>query len=215
MSNKTEFFTIGPVPVAFPSIFTPSKPRGSNQEEKYNVNLLLTAEQYAQVAKPQLDALIAQAFPNGESANPQFKWPFYECKFKADTYPGGAEQNMLYGNAKSQFPIEVVEGDARTAVLDPNSIKDGSIVYASINFYPFNKAGNIGVGCGLGPVWHVGDGPALNVSGGTSADSAFGGIQVDTSVAPQAPTAAPSAPAAPTQAAPAQASMAPPPPPGS
>lgn len=189
-SIKSEPFTVGPVTLAFPSLFVPSKPRNSTGDDKYNTGLVVTAEQYAQVIKPQIDALITAAFPNGEAQNPKFNWPFYECIHKRDTYPVAADRGMLYGNAKSQFELEVLDG-ARQPIINPGIIKDGAQAYLSLHLYSFNKGGGLGIGLGLGPVLYVEQGEALNVSGGTSGAEAFAGIEVNTSVPASANVAPP------------------------
>lgn len=189
MSNSinTKPITLGEVVIAFPSLFEPSKAPNATGDPKYNTGLLLTKEQYDNQVKPELDSLIAQVFKDGEADNPQFKWPFYECKHKAKTYPGGAAAGMYYGNAKSQYQGQVVDA-ARAPILDPGKIKDGARAYISVHFYSFTTGSN-GIGCGLGPVMYVGDGEALNTSGGATADEAFAGIEVDTTVAPTPPPA--------------------------
>jgi len=190
MSNKerTEEFTIGPVVLAFPSLFKPSKPRDSEGEEKFNTAIIVTAEIYAAQIKPQMDALIAANFSASDTASNRFNWGFLPCTYKPATYPPELTTGMWFGNAKSQTKKDVVDRN-QMPIMDPNVIRDGAKVYISINLYAFNKAGNVGVGVGLGPVMHIGDGPALNVGGGISAGVAFAGIQIDPSIAP--PQAAP------------------------
>jgi len=206
-SIKSEPFTVGPVTLAFPSLFVPSKPRNSTGTEKYNTGVVVTAEQYAQVIKPQIDALITAAFKKGEAQAPKFNWPFYECIHKSDTYPEAAKRGMLYGNAKSLFEIEVLDG-ARQPIINPGIIKDGAQVYLSLHLYSFDQGGGTGIGLGLGPVMFDVQGEALNVSGGQRGVDAFAGIEVNTSVPASANVAPPQSaapaggpPGAPTQAA--------------
>lgn len=221
--EKSEFFTLGPVVLAFPSMFSKSAPRGTTAEPKYNTGVVITPEQYRDIVYPRLEELAGRAFRGGETSNPKFNWPFTECRFKADTYPVAAERGMLHGNLKSQFEVQVVDAN-RQPILDPGVVKDGAIAYISMNLYSFNKGGGIGVAAGLGPVMIVGQGEVLNVGGGgVSVEDAFAGITVDANVAPQpttvaapgtpmvAPETAPVTPAAPTtQASPAGIPPAPP-----
>ena len=137
MSNSinTKPITLGEVVIAFPSLFEPSKSAQCDRVTLSTIRvLLLTKEQYDNQVKPELDSLIAQVFKDGEADNPQFKWPFYECKHKAKTYPGGAAAGMYYGNAKSQYQGQVVDA-ARAPILDPGKIKDGARAYISVHFF--------------------------------------------------------------------------------
>ena len=59
--STSEFFTVGPVTLAFPSLFTKSAPRGTNAEPKYNTTVLLTPEQYRDLIYPKLSVLAAEA----------------------------------------------------------------------------------------------------------------------------------------------------------
>ena len=194
MSNdRTEPFTIGPCTLAFPSLFQPSKPRESDGAEKFNTAIVITGEMYAEQIKPKMDQLIAANFSQGDVANPRFNWGFLPCSYKPDTYPADLTAGMYYGNAKSGFKTDTVDAHGQP-IIDPNVLRDGSQVYISINLYTFNKAGNVGIGIGLGPVMYVGDGPALSVGGGISASAAFAGVQIDPSMTP-APAGMPAAPA--------------------
>jgi len=213
MSTKTEFFTVGPATLAFPALFVPSKPRGTAAEEKYNTNVLITKEQYDTLVAPQIQALIGAAGIGNDTQNPKFNWPFYPCTAKPDTYPEAAARGMYYGNLKSQFPIEVVDG-ARQKIIDPGVVRDGAIAHVSMNLYSYSKGGGIGIAAGLGPVLYVEQGEVLDVSGGVSVDDAFATVAVSAAapapmaqpvaapvsapvVAPQvAPTAVPAAPVA-------------------
>lgn len=184
----SDFFTVGPVTLAFPSFFTKSAPRGTNAEPKYNTTVIITPEQYRDVIYPKVVELAASAFKNGETSNPKFNWPFLECKFKSDTYPEAAKRGMLYGNLKTQFEVQVVDAN-RQPIINPGLIRDGSQAYISMNLYSYSKGGGVGIAAGLGPVMVVGDGEVLNVGGGVSVDSAFAGIQVNPTTAPGIPTA--------------------------
>ena len=212
MSNdKTEDFTIGPVTLAFPSLFTPSRPKDSESDEKYNTAIIMSGELYESQIKPKIDALIAANFQKGETSNNRFNWGFLPCSSKPATYPPELTANMWYGNAKSTYKTDVVDA-GQLPIMDPNLIRDGAQAYISIKLYTFNKAGNVGIGVGLGPVMYVGEGPALNVGGGISAGAAFSGVTIDPSLAPapvQPGVAVPQAAVAPAPVAPAPVAPAP------
>ena len=58
--------------------------------------------------------------------------------------------------------------------LAPTDIYSGMYARVTLNFYPFDTAGNKGIGCGLGNVMKTRDGEPL--AGGASAASDFAGV---------------------------------------
>ena len=105
---------------------------------------------------------------------------------------------------RADFKPRVVDAN-RQDIIDPGVVRDGTQAYISVNFYDYNKAGNIGVAAGLGPVMIVGDGEVLNTGGGVSVDAAFAGVQVQQPMGPggapmqQPPMQQPQAPQPPAQ----------------
>ena len=59
-------------------------------------------------------------------------------------------------------------------ITDPSEIYSGMIVRAAIGFFPFDRAGNRGVGAGLNHVFKVRDGERLD--GIPKAEDVFGGL---------------------------------------
>lgn len=191
-------FVVGEVVLAYPSLFEKSAPPGSNNAPKFNSALVFSADQYANEIQPVLNALAAEAFQNGETDKPGFRWGFTACADK-DIYIPEKTQGMMTCNAKSDNVIEVVEGDSRTPVLDPGKLRDGARCYVEMNFYTYNQMSNIGIGVGISKVLYMSAGEALNTGGGRkSAADSFAGVAVNTNVGSGAP--APSSAPAPSGA---------------
>ena len=71
-----------------------------------------------------------------------------------------AYANAYFVNANSTRKPPVVNRD-RNEILDASEIYSGCYVRVCLNFFPFNKAGNKGVGAGLGAVQKWSDGDPL------------------------------------------------------
>ena len=168
---RSENMTVGPVTLAFPHLFQPQKPRDSNNEPKYNAVAILTRAQYDQLLP--LMMFSASAFRNGESNRADFKWGMKPCSNEPERYPVAAQRGMYFMtvSCSQEFKPRVVDAN-RQDIIDPGVVRDGTQAYISVNFYDYNKAGNIGVAAGLGPVMIVGDGEVLNTGGGVSVDAA-------------------------------------------
>jgi hypothetical protein len=173
---RSDNFTIGPVTLAFPHLFNPQRPKGSNGDLKYNTGCVITQDIYNQIL-PHLQGVVGKAFSEAEWSSRDFEWGVHPCTEKADTYPVAAERGMFYFNAKSgeQYPPQVVDAN-RQPVVDPGKVRDGTLAYISINVWSFVNAGNKGVSIGMGPVMIWGEGEVLNTGGGPSAQSAFANI---------------------------------------
>ena len=209
-SVNSENFTIGPVTLAYQSLFEPSAPRGSTQDPKYNTTFVVSKDVYNGVVLPQIQALIDAKFTSGEDKNPSFKWPFTPCEAKQKTYPPEKTAGMFYGNGKTLFPVEVLDNtQGRTPLMEPALIKDGTQAYLSINLFTFDGMSS-GIGIGLQSVLYIGPGEALNNPGKSSAKEAFAGVQVDPAMAP--PQAATGQVAPPASTAPVATGTPPPPP---
>ena len=201
---RSENMTVGPVTLAFPHLFQPQKPRDSNNEPKYNAVAILTRAQYDQLLP--LMMFSASAFRNGESNRADFKWGMKPCSNEPERYPVAAQRGMYFMtvSCSQEFKPRVVDAN-RQDIIDPGVVRDGTQAYISVNFYDYNKAGNIGVAAGLGPVMIVGDGEVLNTGGGVSVDAAFAGVQVQQPMGPggapmqQPPMQQPQAPQPPAQ----------------
>jgi hypothetical protein len=81
-------------------------------------------------------------------------------------------------NANSTNKPGVIDA-AKNEVLDKAAVYSGCYGRISVNFYPFNTSGNVGVGCGLNNIQKLADGEAL--AGGTNAQDDFADDFEDTS----------------------------------
>lgn len=90
-----------------------------------------------------------------------------------------AYQNSFFINASAKTRPGVVD-KARQPITDQEEFYSGCYGYVSINFYPFNAKGNVGVAAGLNNVMKVKDGESLG--GRVSADADF--AEVDMADAP-------------------------------
>lgn len=90
-----------------------------------------------------------------------------------------AYQDSVFLNASCQTRPGVVD-KARQPITDQDEFYSGCYGFVSINFYPFNTNGNMGVAAGLNNVMKVKDGEPLG--GRATADADF--ANVDMSDAP-------------------------------
>jgi len=83
-----------------------------------------------------------------------------------------AYKNSYYINAKSNpdHAPKVFDRD-RQPIVDKDEVYSGCYVQAVLNFYAYNKGGNKGIGCSLGGIRKLKDGPAL--SGAAVSDNDF------------------------------------------
>ena len=83
---------------------------------------------------------------------------------------------MYFVNASSKTAPGVVDKDVQP-VLDSTEVYSGCYARASVNFYPFNKAGNRGIACGLNNVQKLADGDYLG--GRSRAEDDFDAVEDD------------------------------------
>lgn len=83
-----------------------------------------------------------------------------------DNYSG-----MYFVNCSSKDKPGIID-QGKKPITEPKELKSGDYARVAINFYPFNKAGNNGVGVGLNNIQKWATGPALG-GGGSSAEDDF------------------------------------------
>ena len=94
----------------------------------------------------------------------------YESGARGEEYNG-----HKFLNANSNNPPGVVD-ERRQPILDPNEFYSGCYAHVHVTFFPYNTAGNRGIGVGLNNLMRVGKGDRLD--GRKSADQAFKDIEV-------------------------------------
>ncbi len=174
-------------------------------EAKYSVTLLIPKSDAATLADIQQS--MQAAYNEGVSkkwggAHPAQKQIVHDGDgLRPSGLPFGDEcKGHWVLTASSTQKPQVVGIDNINSELAPNDVYSGMYARVTLNFFPFDRQGNKGVGCGLGNVMKTRDGEPL--SGGASAASDFadvGNAVVPPTMnnSPQAPTTANFAPTAP------------------
>lgn len=176
-----------------------TQPRASQpgQEPKYSVTLLIPKTDTATIAD--INASFQAAYDDGvakkwNGARPQPRAIIHDGDgLRPSGLPFGDEcKGCWVLTASSKQKPQVVGIDNIRNELAPQDIYSGMYARVTINFFPFDTAGNKGVGCGLGNVLKTRDGDPL--SGGASAESDFAGVAAPAAApayASPAPVAAP------------------------
>lgn len=148
-------------------------------EPKYSVTLLIPKTDTA--TKADIDASMKAAYEDGVSkkwggARPQPKVILHDGDgLRPSGLPFGDEcKGCWVLTASSKNKPQVVGIDNIQCELAPQDVYSGMYARVTINFYAFDRAGNKGVGCGLGNVMKTKDGEPL--SGGASAVSDFADV---------------------------------------
>lgn len=93
--------------------------------------------------------------------------PIRDGDLKGAKYP--EFKGCWYFNAKSKFKPGLVDVDGNE-ILDPSDVYSGCIVRLSLNLYPYNALGNLGIGVGLSNVMKINDGKRLTGRGNPADD---------------------------------------------
>lgn len=162
------------ITIGYAHLLEPSAIQGSTNEPKYSCVVLI----------PKTDKEAITAYKNAVneaiSIGVQKKWGGKKpAILKLPLRDGDKEKpdnpeykGMVFINTSSKIDRkpEIVDR-RRNPITDPNEIYSGMVCNVAVNFYPFNKAGNIGIAAGLGALQKVSDGERL--SGGVSAQAIF------------------------------------------
>lgn len=192
MSNKpvetpsTKVITDPKFPVRFSyvHVFEPESINDSN-DEKYSVAILIPKKDKGTIAR--INAAIQAATEKGKTS----KWggkipkslenPLHDGDVEREedeTYAG-----YYYLNAKSAKTKKPgVVDKYRQPITDPEQFYSGCYGVASFSFYPYDAAGNRGIGCGLNNVMKTAEGEPLG--GRVSAETDFAEVEVEDDVDP-------------------------------
>lgn len=85
-------------------------------------------------------------------------------------------KGFMYANANAKRKPVVVDKKC-APILDPDEIYSGMWAVLVVSFFPYNNAGNKGVGCGLENVMKTSDGERIG-GGALSAQAAFDGLDM-------------------------------------
>lgn len=181
--------TTGKVRLSFCHVWQPQTPQNGG-DPKYSVTILIPKSDVATINA--LYAEMEQAKQAGVSnvwggtMPPIVKIPLYDGDgVRPSGEPFGAEcRGHMVVTASSKTQPQVVDLNVQP-ILNQAEVYSGCYGRVSLNFFAYNQAGNRGVGCGLNCVQKVADGEPL--SGGVSAQEAFGGSNAYASAAQAQP----------------------------
>lgn len=169
---------IGEVRFSFPRVFTPAKNEETG-ESKYSCSILidknnkealkLIEEATEAAAKKGAEKLWSGKVPNN------LKKPLRDGDFDRENDPAYAGMMFLNANNPRKPGVQVLEDGMRFDATEDDFYAGcyGAVV---LEFYPFDKKGNRGVGVGLGNCIKLRDGERLS-GGGESADSSFSDLE--------------------------------------
>lgn len=168
----------GEVRLSYANLVTPREAQPGAQP-KYSVTLLIPKSDQATIAD--IMSSMSAAYDEGVTkkwggAKPTTKLIMHDGdKLRPSGVPFGPECKGHYViTASSIMKPQVVGMDNINCELAPSDIYSGMYARVTVNFYPFDTAGNKGIGCGLGNVMKTRDGEPL--AGGASAASDFAGV---------------------------------------
>ena len=158
-STETKVVT-GKVRFSYVNVFEPRAVE-EGQEPKYSVSILIPKTDKATLAK--IERAIEAAKQQGLSmwggkVPANLKTPLRDGDTDRPDDP--AYHGHYFINASSKIKPGVVDAQLNP-IIDPTEFYSGCYGRASINFFPFNKAGNRGVAAGLNNLQKLADGDFL------------------------------------------------------
>ena len=147
---------------------------------KYSVSMLIPKEDEAGIKQIQaaINAAVQKGIETNKFTQAQIKMlrlPIRDGDEEFEAGNRGAEyKGHFFVNATSKNKPGVVQaqkGGPPVPVFDPDDFYSGCYGRADVNFFPYNQAGNRGVGCGLNNLMKVNDGERLD--GRQKAEDAF------------------------------------------
>jgi len=160
VTNQTTKVVTGKVRLSYAHLFK-AVAISEGQEPKYSVCLLIPKTDKDTLKK--INAAIEAAKQGGSSLwggkiPSNLKTPLRDGDEERPDQP--EYENCFFLNASSKTAPGVVDKNVQP-ILDSTEVYSGCFARASINFYPFNQAGNKGVACGLNNVQKIADGDYL------------------------------------------------------
>ena len=162
----------GKVRASYAHVFEPQSFSGKGDDLKYSVSLIIPKDDKATIDA--INKAVAAAIEEGKTGGFKGKMP------KSDKLPlkdGDTERatdeayvSALYVSAISISKPQVVNSK-KERIADPEKFYSGCYCLASLNFYPFNFNGTVGVACGLNNILSLEEGEPL--AGRSEATSDF------------------------------------------
>jgi len=159
-TNQTAKVITGKVRFSYAHLFKPVA-ISEGQEPKFSVCLLIpkTDKETLKKIKAAIEAAKTQGISMwGGKAPANLKTPLRDGDEERPDQP--EYEGMFFINANAKTRPGIVDKDLNE-ILDSSEVYSGCYGRASINFYPFNQAGNRGIGCGLNNVQKIADGDYL------------------------------------------------------
>ena len=179
--NSNTRVKIGEVRLSYCHLFTPEAVADGG-EKKYSVSLLIPksntklVEDVKAAIKAAFMAGVSTRFGGKQPAPGTWKNPLRDGDAERpddDTYSGCWFINATSKTKPGIVKIVKMNGEKKLVeVTDESEVYSGCYGVVSVNFFPFNNAGNKGVAAGLNNVLKTKDGDYLG--GRTSAQSDFG-----------------------------------------
>ncbi len=176
MSEQPTKVVTGKVRFSYEHIWEPAAIQ-EGQEKKYSLCILIPKSDVDTLRK--IKAAVDAAKEAGKSLwnikNGQLpgnlKTPLRDGDLDRPEQPEYAGHYFLNANSKNKPGI--VDKNVNP-ILDQSEVYSGCYGRVSLNFFPFNSAGNKGVGCGLNNVQKLADGEPL--AGRSRAEDDFGAM---------------------------------------
>lgn len=171
----------GKVRLSFVHLFTPRVNQQNGGAPKFSATLLIPKSDFG--TRQRIDAAIQAAVQEGVTSKwggqrpPVINFPLHDGDGvkPSDGMPFGDECKghwVLTASSQADRKPEIVDLNMNP-IINQSEMYSGVYAKVSIRFFAYASNGKKGIGCGLGNVQKVEDGPAL--SGGTSASTDFGG----------------------------------------
>ena len=164
--------TTGKVRLSYAHLFEPYAFEG--QAAKYSTALLIPKSDTATLTR--IKKAIEAAKETGKTKKWGGKIP---AKLELPLRDGDEERpddeayvGHYFLNAKSDTPPAVVDYPGCNPITDRQAVESGDYARVSLSFFPYNKGGNNGVGCGLNNVQFLQRGEPLGTRRDPEADFA-------------------------------------------
>ena len=137
------------------------QPKSINGVEKYSVSIIIDKDDKDTLQK--IDVAVDTCIEEGVKKFTDFvtdksllKLPLRD----GDSMEEDAYKDKYFINASSVIQPQIVDRNLKF-ILDHDAVYPGVFARVSLRFYPFNKGGSMGVGCGLLNIQKVADGDRL------------------------------------------------------
>ncbi len=171
---------IGEIRFSFARVFEPYQQEGS-EVAKYSASIIIPNDnkESLKLVNAGIDAAIAKGVEKGfwpaNKLPPKFKNPLHDGDIDREGDP--AYEDSMFLNASNTYAPKVMYlEDSLMYPADEEKFYSGCYGAVCLNFFPYNKNGNKGIGVSLGNVIKTRDGESLG-GAAQSADASFGDLE--------------------------------------